>query len=90
MTTNTDTTEWADSRETHDTVAAAILALADGDLVMAEEIWSDPTATQLALIIDFVASEIRRGNCDREPGGRYSWGCDSVAVTEDDVDASAR
>ena len=90
MTMNTDTTTWADSRETHPTVAAAIFALANGDTTIAEAIWSDPTATQLALIIDFVASEIRRGNCDREPSGRYWWGCDSVAVTEDDVDASAR
>ena len=90
MNTNTDIILWADAAGTHPTVAAAIFALAGGNATVAQAIWADPTETQRALVIDYVATDIRRGDCDRDPHNRYCWGCDSITVDDDDVDASAR
>jgi hypothetical protein len=75
--------QWADSRETHIAVAAAIHAIADNSR-RAETIWASPTSAEVDHVTLALEEYRTHGDTDPEPNGVYCWGDDNVTLGEED------
>lgn len=74
-----DLEQWASSRETHEVVAVAIHAIADGSR-SAQDIWAAPTQAEMDHVTMAVEEYLTHGDFERQDNGRYMWGLEAVEV----------
>lgn len=79
---------WADTRETHQAVAAAIHAVADTKRT-ADMIWEAPTPAEWDHVTMAVEEYLVHGDFAREDDGRYAWGQVFVDVAPTNLIATA-
>jgi hypothetical protein len=71
--------DWADARQTHAVVAAAIHAIACAERD-ANEIWEAPTTAEMDNVIMCIAEWALHGDIEPEADGRYPWGTEIIQV----------
>jgi hypothetical protein len=77
-----ETTAWAETRETHPAVAAAIHAIAS-DKRSAEAIWEAPTHIEWDHVAMAVEEYVVNGDFPAEDDGLYQWGQETIECPRD-------
>ena len=72
-------TQWANSRETADVVAAAIFAISDSKR-SPEAIWEAPTNIEFDTVTMAVEEYLTQGDFEPSDDGKYEWGEETITV----------
>jgi hypothetical protein len=70
---------WAETRETHPGVAAAIHAIADSSR-SPEAIWEEPTLAEIDHVTMALQSYVEAGLIEAAPDDRYDWGAEPIVM----------